>query len=137
MSRHLFRWLITSVAVFLVPKVVTGVQIDNFTSALAVAAVLGLLNVLLRPILILFTLPLTLLSFGFFILILNAFLFQLAASFVSGFRVETFGAAFLASLFVTAVSWVLNLGFREDKGKKILFVHNSRGENTPHTRDLN
>ena len=109
MSRHLYRWLGTTLAILMIPHLISGVRVDNFGTALAVAAVLGLLNVFVRPLLILITLPLTVLSFGLFILILNGLLFKIAGSFVEGFSVESFSSAFLASLVVSLVSWFLNL----------------------------
>jgi putative membrane protein len=137
MSRYFFRWLVTSLAVFMVPHLVKGVHIDSFGSALAVAAVLGLLNVLLKPLLVVITLPLTILTLGFFILILNAFLFQLTSSVVSGFQVDSFGSAFLASIVVSLVSWVLSLSVRRQEGRTTWHVHEvSRGDSS-NARDLN
>ncbi len=77
-------------------------------SALFAAAVLGILNALVRPLLILLTLPLTIVTLGFFILVINALLFQLASALVPGLHVASFWSAVFASVIVSIVSWILN-----------------------------
>lgn len=104
----LWRWVVTTLAILMVPSLVTSVQIDGVGTALAAAAILGVLNVVLKPLLVLLTLPLTLFSFGIFLLFINAFVFQVAGWIVKGMTVESFGGAFLASLIVTVVTWVLS-----------------------------
>jgi putative membrane protein len=132
--RLLFRWLVTSLAIFMVPHFVSGVTIDSFGTALAAAAILGILNVLIKPLLILFTLPLTLLSLGFFILIINGFVFELAGKIVSGLHVESFGSAFLAALIVSIVSWIMHLSLDNRNGRRVVIVRSgqnpSRGNRT-------
>lgn len=107
MNRYLIKWIATSVAVFIVPHLTSGVYIQGFGTALAFSLVLGLINVVLRPVLIFFTLPFTILTLGFFLLVVNAALFQLAAHFVKGVTVESFGAAFWTSLGVSLLSWFI------------------------------
>ncbi len=136
MFRYFIKLLATSLAVFMVPHFISGVYVDSFGAALAVAFALGILNLLLRPLLILITLPLTLVTFGFFLLILNAVLFQIAGSFVSGFHIENFGAAFFASLLVSLVSWVLQIGVKKDNGKVVWHVSKSNS-GYGRVRDLN
>jgi len=109
MPRLLFKWLVMSLAILAIPQLVGGVRVENFGAALAVAAVLGVLNVVLKPILILLTLPLTILSLGLFLLVLNAFMVQLAPLFVAGFHVDSFWSAFVSSLIISLVSWVANV----------------------------
>src|SRR5438874_801356 len=110
MGSLLIRWLVTTLAILLVPYLVPGVQVDSFGSALAAAAILGVLNFLVRPVLIILTLPLTILSFGFFLLVINAILFDMMGSIVRGVHVAGFGSAFLAGLVVTVVTWAMHLG---------------------------
>jgi putative membrane protein len=98
-----------SLALLAIPQLVGGVSVESFGTALAVAAVLAVLNVVLKPILILLTLPLTVLSLGLFIFVLNAFMMQMAPFFVSGFHVDSFKSAFISSLIVSIVSWVANV----------------------------
>lgn len=109
MQRMLFKWLVMSLALLAIPQLVGGVSVESFGTALAVAAVLAVLNVVLKPILILLTLPLTVLSLGLFIFVLNAFMMQMAPFFVSGFHVDSFKSAFISSLIVSIVSWVANV----------------------------
>src|SRR4051812_35712399 len=99
------RWLVTSLGILMIPSLVSGVQVRDFGTALAAAAVLGILNTLVKPILIFFTLPLTFLTLGFFLLVINAFIFQFAGTLVSGLSVASFGSAFFASIIVSVVSW--------------------------------
>lgn len=99
--------MVTSFAVILVPHLVSGIYVSDFTTAVCIALVLGLLNTLVRPILFWITLPISILTLGLFTLILNALMFQLAAHFVDGVSVASFGAAFWASLWVSFISWIL------------------------------
>ncbi len=109
MPRLLFKWIVMALTILAIPQLIEGIRVENFAAALAVAAVLAVLNVALKPILILLTLPLTVLSLGFFLLILNAFMVQLAAWFVDGFRVDSFGPAFVCAVIISLVSWVTNV----------------------------
>ena len=104
----LFRWIVTTIAIMVVPYIISGVQVSGFGSALAAAAILGILNALVRPVLILLTLPLTVVTLGFFILIINALMFQFAGALVGGLHVTSFWSAFFASIIVSFVSWILN-----------------------------
>ncbi len=118
--RLLIRWLVTSLAILAVPALVSGVQVPDFSSALAMAAVLGLLNTLVKPILLLVTLPLTLLTLGLFWLVINALLFDWAGTLVHGIHVASFKDAFVAALWVSAVSWVLHVSIdRRPRGARV------------------
>jgi putative membrane protein len=96
--RFMLRWLLLAAALLAVAHVVPGVVVTSFVSALIAAAVLGLFNTLLRPLLVLLTLPVTLLTLGLFLFVINALLFWAAASVLDGFAVQGFGAALLGSL---------------------------------------
>ncbi len=102
------RWLITTIAIMVVPYLLSGVQVSGFGSALVAAAILGILNALVRPLIILLTLPLTLLTLGLFILVINALMFQLAGAITGGLHVASFWSAFFASIIVSIVSWVMS-----------------------------
>lgn len=117
MTRYLVRWIVTALTVLAVPHLISGIYVDSLGTALALALVLALLNILLKPLLILVTLPFTLLSFGLFLLVINGFVFWISAQWVSGVRVESFGAAFFASLIVSLVSGLLSLTFKKEEGK--------------------
>jgi putative membrane protein len=104
----LLRWLINALALLAIPYIVTSVYVDNIWTALIVAVVLGLLNTLIRPVLLLLTLPITLLTLGLFALVINGLLFWLAAQFVTGFYVNGFWSAFFAALLYSIITAVAN-----------------------------
>ena len=104
----LLRWLISATSLMLVTYLVPGIQIQSFYSALIAALVLGLINSLIKPILILLTLPVNILTLGLFTLVINALLFWFAATIVKGFIVVRFWPAFFGALAMSVVSWILN-----------------------------
>ena len=106
--RLLLTWLINAAALMALPYLMHSVTITHFGSALVAALVLGLVNTLIRPVLVLLTLPVTLVSMGLFILVINAFLFWLVAQLVAGFHVAGFGSAFLAAILYSIISWALS-----------------------------
>lgn len=108
MMRLLIVWTINAVALLALPYVVPSVHVASLGTALLVALVLGLINALLRPLLILLTLPVTLLTLGLFIFVINALLFQLAAALVSGFAVGGFWSALFGSVAYSLISWALS-----------------------------
>lgn len=112
MTRLILTWVLNSFALFFVMKLVPGIQIDQFSDLLIATLVLGLLNAVLRPIVLLLTLPVTILTLGLFTLVINGVMFYLAASLVDGFRVTGFGSAFVAALLFSLFSFVLNIVFR-------------------------
>ena len=122
MTGILIRWLIMTLAILAVPYMISGVQVESFGSAMLTAAILGILNALVRPVLIILTLPLTILTLGLFILIINALLFELAGAIVPGMHVASFWSAFFASIIVSIVSWLLNSFVAGGKGEKTIMV---------------
>jgi putative membrane protein len=106
--RLLITWLINAAALFVLPYLMNSIHIRDFKAALVAALVLGLVNVLVRPVLMLLTLPVTLLTLGLFILIINGPLFWFVANFVSGFHVAGFWSAVGGALLYSLISWVLS-----------------------------
>ena len=106
--RLLVVWLINAVALLLLPYLMPSIRIKGIVTALVVVLVLGLVNTLLRPLLILLTLPVTLLTLGLFIFVINALLFLMVAHWVEGFRVGGFWSALFGSLLYSIVSWLLS-----------------------------
>ncbi len=106
--RFIFRWLINALLLLLVAYVFPGIEVTSFYIALITAAVLGLVNALIRPIIILITLPINLLTLGLFILVINALLFLFVASFIDGFTITDFWSAFWGALFLSLGSWFSN-----------------------------
>ena len=99
----ILKWLLSAVALLLVAYIYSGVQVNSFTSALIAAFVIGLFNVVLRPVLVVLTLPVTIVTVGLFLFIINALMFWAAASVLDGFQVRGFGAALLGSLIYSAL----------------------------------
>lgn len=101
-------WLINAASLFALPYLLSTVYVQDFTVALIAALVLGLVNTLVRPILVLLTLPVTIITLGLFILVINGLMFWVVANFVSGFYVASFGTALLAALLYSVISWALS-----------------------------
>lgn len=103
------RWLLLAAALLLVANIYPGVSVASFTSALIAALVLGLLNTLVRPLLVLLTLPVTMLTLGLFLFVINALMFWSAASLLEGFEVAGFAAALIGSLIYSACGMVIDI----------------------------
>ena len=104
----ILRWALLAGALLLVAQVYAGVSLTGFTSALLAAGVLGLLNTLVRPLLVLLTLPVTLLTLGLFLFVINALMFWSAAGLLAGFNVTGFPAALIGSLLYSACGMVID-----------------------------
>ncbi|HPD56998.1 MAG TPA: phage holin family protein [Smithellaceae bacterium] len=112
------RWLIITVAILLASWLVPGITVESVWRAIFAAAILGLINTFIKPVLIILTLPLNILTLGIFTFFLNAFLLQLVAYMISGFEVKGFLAAFLGALIISIVSWLANQFVVRHKTKK-------------------
>jgi putative membrane protein len=106
--RLLITWVINALALFALPYVFTSIHVTNFTSAMIAAAVLALINTIIRPILLLLTLPVTILTLGLFIFVINGLLFWFVGSIDLGFRVDDFWSAFFGAIVYSVVSWILS-----------------------------
>ncbi|MEP7058332.1 MAG: phage holin family protein [Caldimonas sp.] len=104
----LVRWLLLAAALLLVAHLYSGVVVDSFGAAMIAALVLGLLNTLLRPLLVLLTLPVTILTLGLFLFVINALMFYFAAALLNGFHVTGFVAALIGSLIYSACAVVID-----------------------------
>ena len=103
------RWLLLAAALLLVANLYPGVTVSGFGVAMIAALVLGLLNTLVRPLLVLLTLPVTLITLGLFLFVINALMFWAAASILEGFSVSGFGAALIGSLIYSACGMVIDI----------------------------
>lgn len=101
------KWLLSASALLAIAYLYSGVQVSGFTAALLAAFVIGLLNTVVRPILVLLTLPVTLVTLGLFLFVINAVLFWAAAGVLDGFKVSGFGAALLGSLIYSVFGLVI------------------------------
>ena len=104
----LLAWLINAVALVAVAYLVPGITVDTFVTALVAALILGLLNTFIRPLLVLFTLPATILTLGLFIFVINGLVFWFVGSYVSGFVVAGFWPGFFGAIGYSIVSWALS-----------------------------
>jgi putative membrane protein len=108
MLRLLVLWLINSLALLTVAYVLPGIDVANFTTAMIAAVVLGLVNAFIRPVLILLTLPVTLLTLGLFIFVINGLLFWMVGSWLEGFTVAGFWSGFFGAIVYSIISWALS-----------------------------
>ncbi|HEY6502670.1 MAG TPA: phage holin family protein [Chitinophagaceae bacterium] len=111
----IIRLLVSAAVIFILAQVLPGVHVNNYGTAVWFAVVLALLNVFLKPVLVIFTLPLTLVTFGLFLFIINAITVLLASDWVSGFQIDNFGWGLLFSLLLTLITSLL---FREEDRQK-------------------
>jgi putative membrane protein len=106
--RLLLVWALNAVALLLVPYIIPGVHLEDFYSALVAVLALGLVNTLLRPIFVLLTLTVTLLTLGLFLFVVNALLFWFVGDILSGFRVDGFLSALFGSIVYSVASWLFS-----------------------------
>jgi putative membrane protein len=104
----LIGWAINAASLLLLAWLIPAVQVTGFGAALIVALVLGLLNAVIRPVLIVLTLPVNLLTLGLFTFVINGFLFWLAARILEGFSVSSFGWAILGAILYSLISWAVS-----------------------------
>ncbi len=107
MLHHLIHLLVTAVAVLISARIVPGIRVKSFGSAVVFAFVLAVLNVILGKILIVLALPFVLLTLGLFLIVINGFLFWLADKVVEGVEIDGFGSAMLGSLVTSILSWAM------------------------------
>lgn len=136
MVSFFIKWLVNIVALFVVIHTVAGVSAANSNVVIVAALIIGLLNAFLKPVLILLTLPLTIVSLGLFTLIINAFMFYLASKFVAGFTVAGFWSAFWAALLFSVISFILNLIFKPHIGFRLDISGNSPQSSRKRYKDV-
>lgn len=108
MMQLVVRWMVNAIALYIVTRILPGIQVADFLSALIAVLVIGLVNALIKPILVLLTLPITILTFGLFALVINALMLMLAGNLTPGFQVDGFGTAFLGSILLSIISTILH-----------------------------
>lgn len=105
------KWLLSACALLFVAYIYGGVQVQSFPSALLAAFVIGLFNVVLRPLLVLLTLPVTIVTLGLFLFVINAAMLALVAKLLPGFHIADFSSALLGTIIVGVASWLGNALF--------------------------
>ena len=113
--RLLLVWILSAIALLVVAYLYPGVQVQDWKAAAVAALVLGLVNTLVKPILIILTLPVTILTLGLFLLVINALCFWLVANLVPGFHVTGFWAAMLGAILYSLITWALSQLLPEKK----------------------
>ncbi len=113
MKTILIRWIVMTAAILVAAYVIDGISVSGFLSAFFAAAALGILNAVFRPILLLLTLPINILTLGLFTFVINALMLKLASALIPGFDVQGFWPAVLGSLLISIVSWALNMLIRD------------------------
>ena len=116
MKGLLIRWVINALALVTISQVIEGIVVDNLLAAFVAAAVLGVINAVLRPILLLLTLPITILTLGLFALLINGLMLYIAGAVVKGFSVSGFWSSVFGALFLSLISWIAN-AFINDRGR--------------------
>ena len=118
MIRITIKWLALTAAIMVTSYLIDGISVDGISSAFLAAAVLGILNVFLRPIALILTLPVNILSLGLFTFVINAFMLIITSRLIPGFNVNGFWAAILGSLLISIVSWAINIFAAEKVSSK-------------------
>jgi len=114
-TSFILRTLIAALGLWLATEWVSGISVSSATTLILAALLLGVVNAVVKPIAVLLTLPFTLLTLGLFLLVVNAAMLGLVAAFLPGMGISSFGAAFLAAIIVSVVSWVGNAMFQPAK----------------------
>jgi putative membrane protein len=126
MKHFVFRWAITTIAVMVSSSIIHGIRYDTVAALIGAALLLGILNAFVRPILLILSVPLILLTLGFFILILNALMLLIVPGIVIGFHVDTFWSAFWGAIVISIVSWILSAFFRGSDGRVHVLTHHTK-----------
>lgn len=109
--RILIHWLINAVAVYATAQLLDGIHIRSFGTAILVALVLGLINAIVRPVMVLLSIPFIIVTLGLFLFVINALLLQLSASLAGGMTIDGFWWALAGSLLITLISWTISTVF--------------------------
>jgi len=126
MRHFVFRWAVTTIAVMVASSVIRGIRYDTVAALIGASLLLGILNAFVRPFLLLLSVPLILVTLGFFILILNALLLLVVPSIVVGFHVDGFWNAFWGAIIISIVSWILSAFFRGSDGRVHVLTHHTQ-----------
>jgi putative membrane protein len=111
----LIGWLLNALALLAVAYFVPGIHVSSFMTALIAALVIGFANILVKPILLILTLPVTILTLGLFIFVINGLMFWLAGYFLEGFDVKTITAGIIGAIVYSVISWILSAVFVNKK----------------------
>jgi putative membrane protein len=127
MNGIVIRWLVLTAAILICAYFIDGIVLNSFAAALGAAAFLGILNALFRPVLILVTLPINILTLGLFTFVINAILLLMVSGVVPGLEIHSFWSALGGALIISLISWLLS-SFVSDKGKVEYIELKKRGD---------
>lgn len=111
----ILRWILNAVALMLIPELLTAIRVESYMAALVSALLLGFVNAIIRPLLILITLPITVLTLGLFTLVINALMFWSVSGLVRGFSVPDFWTAFLGALLYSILTGMVSLALNDKR----------------------
>jgi putative membrane protein len=126
MRHFVFRWMVTTVAVMITPVFISGVRYDTAGALIGAALLLGILNAFVRPVLLILSAPLILVTLGFFILVINALMLLWVPGLVPGFHVDGFWSAFWGAILISVISWILSAFFRGSDGRVRVLTHHAQ-----------
>ena len=127
MSGFLLRWSINLLALVVAGSAIPGIRIESVAMGIIAAGILGIINSVIRPVVLLLTLPINLLTLGVFTLVINAAMLMLVSAVVSGFVIESFRAAFFGALLISLISWVANI-FVGGSGRVVFIKGAGKGD---------
>jgi len=114
----ILRWFLVALLFFIISQYVPGISVASFYTALVLAVFWGIVNVILKPILLVFTLPINILSLGLFTFVINGFLFWFLSTFIKGFYIESFGYALFGALLLSLGSWMIHYLLKQSKDER-------------------
>ncbi len=123
------RWAVNLLALIIAGSLIPGIRIESMAMGIVAAGILGVVNAIIRPVVLVLTLPINVLTLGLFTLIINAAMLELVAYVVPGFFIESFSAAFLGALVISLISWVLNI-FIGGNGKVLIIRKANRNNDS-------
>ena len=126
MRHFVFRWITTTIAIMVASSIIHGIRYDNVASLIGASLLLGILNAFVRPVLLILSVPLILVTLGLFILVVNSFMLLVIPSIVMGFHVDTFWSAFWGAIVISIVSWILSAFFRGSDGRVHVLTHHTQ-----------
>lgn len=118
----LLKWFVTAVSIFIVANVFGVIYIENLKALVMAALLLGILDAILRPVLIILTLPITIFTLGLFTLVINGFLLYAVSGMVSGFEIANFWRAFLAALLISIVNALINFLIHKEPQVRVTYI---------------
>ena len=126
MRHFIFRWILTTISVVVAAIIIRGIRYDTVGALVLASLLLGILNAFVRPVLLILSAPLILLTLGLFILIINGLMLYWVPSLVSGFHVDSFGSAFWGAILISIISWALSAFFRGSDGRVHVLTHHTQ-----------